>query len=330
MSRLFLIPLVGSLFFLVGVGPQSCAELAKFGEPEFLCVSTKQRAAGKYSHLAFLAWSKWETEQDDVKREEELARAGAELADAFAGAEWRSALLGVDCVEQTVTASDLEAHAAAAVEDVVTAIEAGLDLQSADDAMCAGMLLKAAGKRTRRSLRAEANHTLRAPNGGDAETRDSMQESAAEGFSMEWSNADCPTDANESDVASQLDALGDHVVFHTAVSPVLDDTEFQAISPTGPIEYEGRALEPRCGFDDDPDYHFFVKRGSVNKVVMYYQGGGACWETPTVPVTSTSATPTRSTAARSPMWRSATAASRTRRSWKSSHASTSSTPRSSS
>ena len=77
------------------------------------------------------------------------------------------------------------------------------------------------------------------------------------------------------------------------MSPLLDDTEFTAISPVGPIEYEGRMLEPRCGFDDDSDYHFFVKRGSVNKVVMYYQGGGACWENLTcgIPVCKDGADP---------------------------------------
>jgi len=54
------------------------------------------------------------------------------------------------------------------------------------------------------------------------------------------------------------------------------DTAFQTISPTGPIEYEGKQLFPKC-MDGSP-YHFFAKRGSVNKLLMYYQGGGACWE----------------------------------------------------
>jgi hypothetical protein len=54
------------------------------------------------------------------------------------------------------------------------------------------------------------------------------------------------------------------------------DTAFQVISPVGPIEYEGRTLNPMC-MDGSP-YHFFAKRGSVNKLLMYYQGGGACWE----------------------------------------------------
>ena len=54
------------------------------------------------------------------------------------------------------------------------------------------------------------------------------------------------------------------------------DDEFRTISPVGPVEYDGRELNPVC-MDGSP-YHFFAKRGSVNKLLMYYQGGGACWE----------------------------------------------------
>jgi hypothetical protein len=270
--------LVAGLSLLVGFTPASGESLAKFGEPEFDCVSSKQAAAGAYSEAAFQAWAKWETKQDDSGRDDKLAKAGAKLASEFARAEKKSAHHGVDCVEQTVSAADLEASVAAAVADVVAAIEAGLDPGDKRDAMCAGTLLGAAGERSRKFLEAEAGHTRKAPGGGDADKRDRQQEIAADKFSQTWDRANCSTDAGEGDVASDLDALSDAVVFHTAVSPVLDDTEFQPVSPVGPIEYQGRTLEPRCGFDDDPDYHFFVKRGSVNKVVMYYQGGGACWE----------------------------------------------------
>src|SRR6185369_13400289 len=36
------------------------------------------------------------------------------------------------------------------------------------------------------------------------------------------------------------------------------------------------ALHPICSLNTP--YHFFVKKGTVNKLVMYYQGGGACWD----------------------------------------------------
>jgi hypothetical protein len=293
MQRLHLTPLVLSLPLILGLAaPHSC-DLAKFGEPEFECVGSKQRAAGAYSESAFQAWAKWETDQDDARRDDKLAKAGAKLSRTFAWAELKSSVMGVDCVEQTATAADLESHIDATVLDVVAAVETGLDPGAADDAMCASTLLRAAGERSRKFLRAESKHTRKAPSGGDAEQRDREQGISADKFSQTWSGAECPTDASESDVADQLDDLSDQVVYYTTVSPVLDDTEFQPVSPVGAIEYEGRTLEPRCGFDDDPDYHFFVKRGSVNKLLVYYQGGGACWENLTcgIPVCKDGADP---------------------------------------
>lgn len=293
MSRLSLIPLVVCLPLVVGfIGPCD-GELAKFGDPEFECVSTKQKSAGEYSHSAFQARAIWMAQQDDAKLDEKLEMAGTRLAQAFVRAETKSRLFGVDCVEQTVTAADLEADIESAVLDVAIAIEAGLDLGQADDAECAGELLTAAGERSKMFLQAESKHTKTAPSGGDADKRDEEQALAADTFGTMWADANCPTTASESDVADQLDALSQSVVFQTVVSPVLDDSEFQPVSPVGPIEYEGRTLNPRCGFDDDPDYHFFVKRGSVNKLVVYYQGGGACWENLTcgIPVCKNGADP---------------------------------------
>ncbi len=81
-----------------------------------------------------------------------------------------------------------------------------------------------------------------------------------------------------------LTALGAAGCGDDATQAIAPDEAFRTISPVGPIEYEGQQLSPQC-MDGSP-YHFFVRRGSVNKVLMYYQGGGACWEqlTCSVPV----------------------------------------------
>lgn len=44
------------------------------------------------------------------------------------------------------------------------------------------------------------------------------------------------------------------------------------------FEYEG--LTPSCAACPgcDPEYSFFVKGGKENKVVVYFEGGGACWD----------------------------------------------------
>ncbi len=298
MPRLPLLLLIPCVVFLVGFGPHSCepepeVELAKFGDAEFECVAVKQGAAGRYADSAFRAWSRWEKDGDADRRDRSLSWAGARLRFAFRLAELFSELRGVDCVEQTATASELEADIGAAVGDVVALVASGLDPDDWKDARCGRSLLRAAGKRSRSYLHAEAGHTARAPSGGDAQGRDDEQQRADESFSHAWERARCDTDASEEDVVARLDALHQGVVLDTTVAPGLDDSGFQAVSPVGTVEYQGRTLEPRCGFDDDSDYHFFVKRGSVNKLVVYYQGGGACWENLTcgIPVCKDGADP---------------------------------------
>lgn len=300
MSRLFRISMAGSLLLLLGfASAPSAQDLAKFGEAEFKCVAKKQNAAGQYSRSALGAWAQWEKKQNDARLDAKLARAGVKLAAAFGKAEAESAARGVDCVEQTASAAEIEAVVAADVVDVVAAINSGLDLSDRKDARCGARLLRASGKQSKRLLRAESRRTRLAGTGKVYSPKKSTKwKKAVKGkgkaskykrgtsklggrpnsFAKDWRRARCGTDTGEQDVANRLAALSDHVTFLTLVSPALDDSEFQPVSPVGPIEYQGRTLNPRCGFDDSPDYHFFVKRGSVNKVVMYYQGGGACWE----------------------------------------------------
>ncbi len=294
MSRLVLLLLAGTVSLSVSAAtPGPSDALAKFGEAEFKCVSFKQRAAGQYTRSAFKAWAEWERKQSEARLEKRLAKAGTKLARSFRFAEAWAAKQGVDCVEQTLSAPELAARIDEAALEIVTAINAGLDLEDRRDARCGERLLKAAGRRSRDVLNAESWHTWRAPQGGAEKLRDWLRTRAERRFSKKWSRARCATPPSESDVASQLDSLTEGVVFHTTVAPALDASEFQPVSPVGLIEYEGRTLEPRCGFDDDPDYHFFVKRGSVNKVAMYYQGGGACWDNITcgVPVCKDGADP---------------------------------------
>lgn len=102
----------------------------------------------------------------------------------------------------------------------------------------------------------------------------------------------CPTTATAIGLQSSLDTLVADVDSNTTVSPNVDNTQFTTISPTGPITYLEKDYTPTC-MDGSP-YHFFVKRGSVNKLLIYYQGGGACWENVTcsLPVCDTTVDPT--------------------------------------
>jgi hypothetical protein len=277
------------------MAPSCNVQLARFGDAEFECVAAKQRASANYCHAALQTWASWELNQNDADRDRQLSKAGLKLARHFGIAETLSAEAGVDCVDQTATAAEIAASIGEAASEVVAEINTGLDLGVNEDASCGAVLVRAAAASCHELLKSESRHTQLAPEGGNAERRDVERERASGKFRNAWARAACPTSASESDIAARIGAINDDTVFSTVVSPVLDDTEFQPISPVGPILYEGATLNPRCGFDDDPDYHFFVKRGSVNKVVVYYQGGGACWENLTcgIPVCKDGADPVR-------------------------------------
>jgi hypothetical protein len=55
--------------------------------------------------------------------------------------------------------------------------------------------------------------------------------------------------------------------------------EWTKITP-GPTQFMGKNLVPTCsGYPTtNPTFSFFVKGGTVNNVVVYFQGGGACWD----------------------------------------------------
>ena len=54
-------------------------------------------------------------------------------------------------------------------------------------------------------------------------------------------------------------------------------TVWTKYDPDGTFEYNG--LKPSCsGFPGiAPEFYFFAKGGTVNKLVIYFEGGGACW-----------------------------------------------------
>ncbi|MFQ5514491.1 MAG: pectin acetylesterase-family hydrolase [Myxococcota bacterium] len=269
---------------------------ARFGAQEFKCVGAKQKAAGKYCQSALKAWSKWEKKQDATARDGTIQAALAKLSEAWGAAEVKSAKKGVDCVDQTVDAASAAASIDAAIADLVAGVNGGLDLGVKKHAICGSKLLRAAATLCKKWLGAESKHVKLIPKGGAEAKRAADQQKAAAKFAETFAKATagvCPSTATESGLASVVESLASSIVYATEVAPGLDATQFQPISPVGPIQYGNLTLNPRCAFDADPDYHFFVKRGSVNKLVMYYQGGGACWEnlTCSVPVCKDGADP---------------------------------------
>jgi hypothetical protein len=257
--------------------PALAAQAAVY--PTNACVSSKQKAAGIYCSQVLKAWAKWDVNPDDDRRDDAIAQAAAKLGAAWTKAEEKAAGKGADCAETTASDAALRLPVDSAIGAIVNEVNDGLDREEKDHTKCGQKLLQAAGRACSKLLKAESVYVRQLAKDPEETTRNDARAAALAKFGEAWTKAtagNCPTTGSESDVADRLEALRDAVVRDTTVSPNVDDTQFTTLSPTGTTAYEGRELRPTC-MDSSP-YHFFVKRGSVNKLLMYYQGGGACWE----------------------------------------------------
>ena len=67
-----------------------------------------------------------------------------------------------------------------------------------------------------------------------------------------------------------------------AVAPPLqaDPGAFQVLTPVPNAVVGGRTITATCSGSpgSNPDYHFWARRGSVNKLAVFFEGGGACWD----------------------------------------------------
>jgi Pectinacetylesterase len=262
--------------------------------PTLACVSEKQQGLGAYCDRVLGAWAKWGDEQDAAKRAARIQQALAQLEQLWASEEAIAAEAGSDCADLALTAGSAAAIIDAAAADIVMQISDGLDLGDKGDAKCARNLLEAAANKCRAFLTAEGESLTRLATDPVGSQRAADQDRARQRFSRDWAKSvskGCTPNATEDGIEGLVDALADRLVFDTVAAANLDDSQFTTISPTGTIEYEGRALSPTCVFGTP--YHYFVKRGTVNKLLVYYQGGGACWEQLTcmVPVCDASVNP---------------------------------------
>jgi hypothetical protein len=265
--------------------------------PTNACVSVKMAAAASYCQSALNAWSAWEVIQDDTQRDTALSDAARELADKWQRAEATATNKGVDCAETTLSSSALQSLVDTSVTDVVNSINTGLDLGNPANASCGRQLLAAAAAKCAGLLKAEARYIMRLNAGMAAAAHDANKTRVARAFAYRWFKAtaqSCPTTASKSAIEGTVDELDDQVVMDTTVSPNVDDTQFTTITPLNPTTYLRRQYVPECM--DGSTYSFFVKRGSVNKLVMYYQGGGACWNQVTcgIPLCDTTVQPSGS------------------------------------
>jgi hypothetical protein len=264
--------------------------------PTNVCVAAKQDAAGAYCARALRAWARSQKggRTADADRTAALQKARAHLAGDWQSAESKSSRAGVDCADTTDSATQLASLVDSAVGAIVAGADAGLDLDRKGDRSCAYRLLTGAAKTCARLLAAESE-LVGTPLEDPKRTRHDARTSRIDGSfakSVDKTRAHgCPATTTGSGLAGLVgDAAGD-IVQATTLSPNVPADSFVTISPTGTVHYLGRDLQAQC-MNGSP-YHFFAKRGSVNKLLVYYQGGGACWDQTTcsLPTCDTSVDP---------------------------------------
>jgi hypothetical protein len=253
--------------------------------PSNECASAKMKAAANRCDQVLKAWSAWtKIGKDPQARIERVANRAFD--EQWAIAEDEAASQDVDCVDMTISGADMKALMDAAIDEIVAEVNDGLDLGVQEQAICGSRVLKSAAIKCKRLLQAESRYILDLSLDPDGARRDAAQAMASSQFSGQWDHAtqgDCPTTATEEEIEGKVDALSDDVVTNTTVSPSVPGDGFMAIThaaggePGNPVSYEGDTLVPQC--QTSSAFTFFAKRGSVNKLLMYYYGGGACWDT---------------------------------------------------
>ena len=246
--------------------------------PTNTCVSAKMKAAAGKCKGDLTAWSAWDKSQSDTARDAKLLASNDKFDRDWSKADAKASDAGVDCADTTVSLGGMRTAIDAAITDIVTTINAGLNLTDPAQGSCGGKLIKAAASKCDRFLKAESKLVKKPSGDPKREKRDAALDAASTKFTATWGGvvAGCPNvTADVAIVEDKIDELYDTVVTDTTMSPNVDDQQFTTISPTGAVQYQKRDLTPTCSAGTP--YHFFVKRGSTNKLLMYYQGGGACW-----------------------------------------------------
>ena len=131
--------------------------------PTNTCVSSKQKAAGKFCSSAAKAWATFHSaptaDPMGAARDAAIAAAQLDLDAAWVKAQDKAMKKDVDCAITTVDSASAGTDLAAAVAALQAAVTLTLDTTaSSDDAKCASKILGAAGKLCSGLLKAESKH----------------------------------------------------------------------------------------------------------------------------------------------------------------------------
>ena len=264
--------------------------------PTDVCVAHKLRAAAEYCREAVRAWDRGDPSEDADAR---LTRARERLAAKWDRAEEASLTAGVSCEDTTATSTEMINVLDAGAEDLATAIATseGLpprhgqghgydkhdkhckhDDAAAAERRCESSRNQVVAQACQQLLAADARHLRHRDTDRDREKLESHRSSANAHLAKLWNQGEAKSCKGGPTSAEAVAAVGDAVEagLETALVSPRVSTDWTMITPDAEVPYDGKTLAPTCSAGTP--WVFFVKRGSVNKTLMYYQGGGACWD----------------------------------------------------
>ncbi|HYC01267.1 MAG TPA: pectin acetylesterase-family hydrolase [Candidatus Limnocylindrales bacterium] len=248
--------------------------------PANVCVAKKQQALGKHAAAVAKALAgQVKTGEDPTA---DIAASQAKLDAAWDKTEATAAKKSSSCDEATSSSEGLGLDVTGLVQAAVAGLTSGLDLNDDDVSACVQKQIGAIGKYLSAATKAHGKY-IKDP------SKDADKAILNASLSELATALDATLDAIVAD-AGVACAAGDETAMNEALADALSEvhertttapdypTTAQTIVPGSTVPYLGKDLKPAC-VDGDP-YLFFARRGhsgDENKILMYYQGGGACW-----------------------------------------------------
>ena len=246
--------------------------------PTDSCVARKLAAAADACRASLDAYALDALHGNASTLNARLDRATAALDQAFAGADADAAVAGVDCSQTTLSGDAMGQTIRDGAAALATTVESTLDLHRPLDRVAGFFRLEATALGCAGLVAAEGQHLEQRGTDRDRSLLERDRDRALALFRTIFGFFHWPPKGpgpDPSAVQAQLVAFAGQVVLGAIVSPYVS-SDWTMVTPDAQVPYLGKVLEPICS--KGTPWVYFVKRGTVNKLIVYYQGGGACWD----------------------------------------------------
>jgi hypothetical protein len=236
--------------------------------PTDRCVARKLAAAADACQDLILAQGERHP-KEFAARESDVE---GDLAHVWQRAEGDSSAAGVDCAQTTVTSAEMASLLEDGAKGLAASLETARSKHKAHKPELEG--LHAVGEACAELILAESRHLL--DRFKERNTKELERDRAHALRRLDHAlDLDDPSHATLETVRTNMKALAQQAIDAAIVSPNVS-TGWTMVTPDPEVPYLGKVLEPICG--EGTPWVYFVKRGTVNKLIVYYQGGGACWD----------------------------------------------------